>query len=623
MGLHLIRFCRKFFICLLAVSVGFFYVETAFAATLPTIRPNGDGTQTGITFSTGTVASVLIDDDPDTPTTSDYTQQTRNSNGDDTSYITIDNMPSDFSTMTTLDIKADVSNSSGGNDIVTLKVQIFESEGGAALTDQLTLSTDTDASGFKTGTFALQGNNNKTVWDGAFMLFTWTYARSGPSDVNFVRLTATELNGTYAQAAAVSAPTVTSSAATSVTATTSTLNGNVTATGGENVSPRGFAWGTNSNLSGGDTATTSETVGGPFGTGAFSTTTLVFVGNTTYYFRAYATNSGGTGYSTPILNFLTLPNVPGTPTYDSTTATTTGVSWTAPTGGSSTYTLNECSGGSCTLFSGISGTATTTYSLTGNTTYDYAVRGTNATGDGLWSATSSVLTLPNVPGNPTYSSVTSSSMTVDWTAPTGGASTYKLERCITSTNTCTLVTGIAGTSQPVSSLSPNTSYDFAVRGTNATGDGLWSATTTQLTAADAPTVSTQAASGIGQTSATLNGSIDATGGAGATVRGFAWGTNSDLSGGDTATTTDTAGQPFGTGAFTESSLTLTCNTTYYSRAYATNSGGTGYGAISASFTTSACDAPPAASDAPRRAMRLFEGLRVKFVSGRIIVNQTR
>ena len=85
----------------------------------------------------------------------------------------------------------------------------------------------------------------------------------------------------------------------------------------------------------------------------------------------------------------------------------------------------------------------------------------------------------------------------------------------------------------------------------------------------------------------MHGNITATGGADATVRGFAWGTSPTMEG-DTATTSDTAGQPFGTGAFTDSSQTFVCNTTYYSRAYATNSAGTGFGAISASFTTSAC-----------------------------------
>ena len=75
------------------------------------------------------------------------------------------------------------------------------------------------------------------------------------------------------------------------------------------------------------------------------------------------------------------------------------------------------------------------------------------------------------------------------------------------------------------------------------------------------------------------------------MRGFAYGTNAALSGGDTATSTDTVGQPFSTGAFTGSLTGLTCNTTYYTRAYATNSAGTSYGSIT-TFTTSACPVAP-------------------------------
>jgi len=121
----------------------------------------------------------------------------------------------------------------------------------------------------------------------------------------------------------------------------------------------------------------------------------------------------------------------------------------------------------------------------------------------------------------------------------------------------------------------------------------WAAVSVAVRPARAPTVSTESASSITTTSATLNGTISATGGISSTVRGFAWGTNAALSGGDTATTTENG--TFSTGAFTNSSLTLSCNTTYYTRAYATNAIGTGLGAISSSFTTSACAAAPTIS----------------------------
>jgi hypothetical protein len=110
----------------------------------------------------------------------------------------------------------------------------------------------------------------------------------------------------------------------------------------------------------------------------------------------------------------------------------------------------------------------------------------------------------------------------------------------------------------------------------------------------APTVTTQAASSVGQNSATANGNITATGGSSATVRGFAWGTNSALSGGDTATTTENG--TFSTGAFTGALSSLTCNTTYYYRPYATNPTGTGLGTI-VNFTTSACTIPTVTTQA--------------------------
>jgi hypothetical protein len=106
-----------------------------------------------------------------------------------------------------------------------------------------------------------------------------------------------------------------------------------------------------------------------------------------------------------------------------------------------------------------------------------------------------------------------------------------------------------------------------------------------------PTVTTQAASSITGTGATLNGNV--TNGASITVRGFAWGTSSTLNG-DVATTTENGS--FGTGAFTNSSLTLSCGTTYYFRPYATNTSGTGLGTIE-TFSTSACTAPTVTTQA--------------------------
>lgn len=95
----------------------------------------------------------------------------------------------------------------------------------------------------------------------------------------------------------------------------------------------------------------------------------------------------------------------------------------------------------------------------------------------------------------------------------------------------------------------------------------------------APTVTTQSASSIEQTTATLNGNITATGGISPTIRGFEYNTVSGI-----ADKTTIESGTFSTGVFTAAITGLTPNTTYYYRSYATNTDGTGYGTWE-NFTT--------------------------------------
>jgi hypothetical protein len=86
-----------------------------------------------------------------------------------------------------------------------------------------------------------------------------------------------------------------------------------------------------------------------------------------------------------------------------------------------------------------------------------------------------VLTVPGTPGTPTFSNIAETTLTVSWTAPTGGAASYKLERCTGSG--CTNFAQIAtptGTSYNDSGLTGNTTYRYRVRGSNTTGDGAYS-----------------------------------------------------------------------------------------------------------------------------------------------------
>ncbi len=104
-------------------------------------------------------------------------------------------------------------------------------------------------------------------------------------------------------------------------------------------------------------------------------------------------------------------------------------------------------------------------------------------------------------------------------------------------------------------------------------------TITVVTPATAPTVTTTAIADIDKNTATGGGNVTADGGATVTARGICWSTSQNPTVDGNHTTDGT-----GTGSFTSSMTGLTANTTYYVRAYATNSVGTAYGE-QVSFTT--------------------------------------
>ena len=102
-----------------------------------------------------------------------------------------------------------------------------------------------------------------------------------------------------------------------------------------------------------------------------------------------------------------------------------------------------------------------------------------------------------------------------------------------------------------------------------------------------PTVTTNNVSNISATTATCGGRVTSAGGARVTARGVCWSTSQNPTVNDSYTTNGS-----GTGGFTSAITGLTPSTTYYVRAYATNLGGTSYGAQK-TFTTTC--APPTIS----------------------------
>jgi|GEM_PF-1272708 uncharacterized protein (TIGR02145 family) len=104
--------------------------------------------------------------------------------------------------------------------------------------------------------------------------------------------------------APVEVPTVTTANVSSISQNTATSGGNVTADGGAPVTARGVCWSTSANPTISDSKTEDGT-----GMGSFTSNITGLTANTTYYVRAYATNSAGTGYGEQI-TFTTLVNPP-------------------------------------------------------------------------------------------------------------------------------------------------------------------------------------------------------------------------------------------------------------------------------------------------------------------------
>lgn len=95
-----------------------------------------------------------------------------------------------------------------------------------------------------------------------------------------------------------------------------------------------------------------------------------------------------------------------------------------------------------------------------------------------------------------------------------------------------------------------------------------------------PSVTTYSISSVTQTSAICIGNVTSDGGAAVTAKGVCWSTSQDPTIDDNKTL-----DGFGSGSYTSIITNLNPNTTYYVRAYATNSVGTNYGE-NKSFTTS-------------------------------------
>src|ERR1035437_6900042 len=396
--------------------------------------------------------------------------------------------------------------------------------------------------------------------------------------------------------------TLTTTAISAITLTTAVSGGNVTADGGGAVTARGVCWATTT----APTITNSLTTDGT-GTGSFTSNLTLLLPSTTYYVRAYATNSAGTAYGSE-LSFTTNPvGVPTVTTSDVTSITLTtavaGGNVTADGGGAVTArgvcwatTVNPIIGALNTTTEG-TGTGIFTSNLTGllpGQVYHVRAYATNSAGTAYGNdftfTTNPVLV-------PTLSTTDATSITLT-SAVSGGTITSNGGDLITISGICWATTpnpvatdshttdGTTTGTFPstMTGLSAGTTYHVRAYATNSAGTAYGndvSFTTTTTTA----TLTTAVPSTITYTSAISGGTITSNGGATITVSGICWNTTSNPVATDSHTTDGTL-----TGTFPSTMTGLSAGTTYHVRAYATNSAGTGYG-NDLSFTTTAATVP--------------------------------
>ena len=398
-------------------------------------------------------------------------------------------------------------------------------------------------------------------------------------------------------------PTVTTTSATSVTESSAVTGGNVTSDGNASVTERGVVYATTQNPTTSNTKVTSGS-----GTGSFVCNLSGLQPNTKYYVRAYAINSKGTAYGEEI-TFITnksisLPIV-------TTTAVTSVTETSAVTGGTVTsdgnasvtergvvYSTNPnpvITNLSNTIRPCGSGTGEFTYTITGlqaNTKYYVRAYAKNdagtAYGEEISFTTNKQVVLPTVTTTSATSVTESSAVTGGNVTSDGNASVTERGVVYATTQNPTIsntkVTSGSGTGSftcNLSGLQPNTTYYVRAYAINSKGTAYGTQVTfTTSKSISLPTVTTTIVSSIRFNYAMTGGNVTSEGGASVTDRGVVYSTTKN----PTTTSATKVASGSGAGVFTTPLEYLSPNTTYYVRAYATNSVGTAYG-TELTFTT--------------------------------------
>lgn len=182
-------------------------------------------------------------------------------------------------------------------------------------------------------------NQNPTIVDSKILngigmgTFTSSIMTLTANTTYYVRAYATNGEGTaygnqvsFQTPISNSTPTLTTAEIGSITATSASGGGNIITDGGVTITARGIVWSTSQN----PTIINTKTINGT-GIGNFNASLASLTENTTYYVRAYATNSNGTYYGNQVTFKAINSNTSTTPTI--TTSAINSITSTTASGG--------------------------------------------------------------------------------------------------------------------------------------------------------------------------------------------------------------------------------------------------------------------------------------------------
>lgn len=334
------------------------------------------------------------------------------------------------------------------------------------------------------------------------------------------------------------APVLTTNPVTNVTTTTAVSGGEITDDGGATIITKGVCW----NVSDKPTIENNKS--------AESSTSASFTSNisqlapaTTYYVRAYATNSAGTSYGSSV-TFKTLGDKPAAQansvsdvTINSATlqgtvnpnlfSTTVSFEW----GTSINYGNTTIVSGSPINISISSDVSVDLTGLTPGTTYHFRIKATNDLGE-TYSGDMQFTTLGQVPAitNQSFSDVTvnsstltgsvnpnylSTTVSIDWgTSLSYGNTVSYAQNPLNGSTPINITSALTG-------LTPGTTYHFRISATNALGTSKGN-DLTFLTLGGVPLAQPKAAANLQYATATIKGSVNPN--YFSTTVSFEWGT---------------------------------------------------------------------------------------------------